>query len=233
MNMIFPGFPEDNSTQIRIPEQFFRQVLSDIDDLGELKLTLNIFWRLDRVEGPVHYIHFTDLIEDTQLVQSMGSDPDTARTALEDSLQKAIRRGTLLQAELTLEDGQKKIICLNSPKGRAMVEAIQRGEWMMTESTHQPIDLYSEHPNIFQLYESNIGPLTPMIADALRDAEKTYQADWIEDAFRIAVERNKRNWHYIEAILHRWQEGGRDDRKDKQDRRDTEEARRRYREWEK
>jgi DNA replication protein DnaD len=71
-----------------------------------------------------------------------------------------------------------------------------------------------------------------MIADALRDAEKTYQANWIEDAFRIAVERNKRNWHYIEAILHRWLEGGRDDRKDKQDRRDTEEARRRYKEWE-
>jgi fucose permease len=43
----------------------------------------------------------------------------------------------------------------------------------------------------------------------------------------------KRNWHYIDAILQRWQEGGRDDRKDKQDRRDTEEARRRYGEWEK
>jgi DnaD/phage-associated family protein len=114
-----------------------------------------------------------------------------------------------------------------------VVAAIQRGEWRVTDSLKQPIELYPEHPNIFQLYEANIGPLTPLIADALRDAEKTYQADWIEDAFRIAVERNKRNWHYIEAILNRWQEGGRDDRKDQQDRFNAEEARRKYREWEK
>jgi len=231
--MTFPGFPEDNSPKIRIPEQFFRQVLYEIDDLDELKLTLYVFWRLDRMEGPVHYMYFKDLMEDSRLVQSMGSKPKTTRAALEDNIQKAVRRGTLLQAEITHEEGPDKIICLNSPKGRAVVDAIQRGEWRMTESTHQPIDIYTEHPNIFQLYEANIGPLTPLIADALRDAEKTYQADWIEDAFRIAVERNKRNWHYIEAILHRWQEGGRDDRKDKQDRRDTEEARRRYGEWEK
>jgi DNA replication protein len=231
--MTFSGFPEDNSTKICIPEQFFHQVLYEIDNLDELKLTLYIFWRLNRMEGPVHYVRFTDLLEDTRLIQSMGSDPGTARTALDDGLQMAIRRGTLLQAELTGETGSDKIICLNSLKGRAVVDAIQRGEWRMTESTDQLINLYSEHPNIFQLYEANIGPLTPMIADALRDAEKTYQADWIKDAFRIAVERNKRNWHYIEAILRRWQEGGRDDQKDKQDRRDTEEARRRYGEWEK
>jgi DnaD/phage-associated family protein len=102
----------------------------------------------------------------------------------------------------------------------------------VTDRANEPIDIYSEHPNIFQLYEANIGPLTPILADALRDAEKSYPADWIEDAFRIAVERNKRNWHYIEAILHRWQEGGLDDQKGKQDRRDTKEARRRYGEWE-
>jgi len=231
--MTFPGFSEDNPNKIRIPEQFFRQVLSEIDDLDELKLTLYTFWRLDRMEGPVHYLRISDLMNDSKFIQPKGIDLDTARTAIANDIKKAVRRGTLLQAELNLEEGQEKIICLNSPKGRAVIEAIQRGEWNTTDSTYQPIDIYSEHPNIFQLYEANIGPLTPMIADALRDAEKTYQANWIEDAFRIAVERNKRNWHYIEAILHRWQEGGRDDRKDKQDRRDTEEARRRYSEWEK
>lgn len=229
--MAFPGFPEDISNQIRIPEQFFRQILFEIEDLAELKLILYIFWRLDRMEGPFHYIRFTDLIGDKKLVQSLGNDSGKAKDVLEVSLQQAVRHGILLQAELALEDRREKIICLNSPKGRAAVEAIQRGEWKMPDGKHNSIDIYSEHPNIFQLYEGNIGPLTPMIADALRDAEKTYQADWIEDAFRIAVERNKRNWRYIEAILHRWQEGGRDDQKKQQDRRDTEEAIRKYGEW--
>jgi DnaD/phage-associated family protein len=231
--MTFKGFSEDNLTQIRIPEQFFRQVLFEIDDLNELKLTLYIFWRLERMESPIHYILFSDLMGDSRLVQSLGSASNTSVTNLEECLHKAVLRGTLLQANLIQEDGEDKIICLNSPKGRAVIEAVNCGDWKSIAGSVPPVDFYPDHPNIFKLYESNIGPLTPMIADALRDAESTYQADWIEDAFQIAVERNKRSWHYIEAILHRWQEGGRDDRKDKQNRRDTEEARRRYGEWEK
>jgi DNA replication protein len=231
--MTFPGFPENLTNQIRIPEQFFDQVLLNVKNLSELKLILYIFWRLERMEGPIHYVRFSDLLKDARLVGSLVKEPSTALTSIASTLKRTVRHGTLLQAEITSEVGHDTIICLNSPKGRAAIAAIQRGEWRVTDSTNQPVELFTEHPNIFQLYEANIGPLTPLIADALRDAEKTYQADWIEDAFRIAVERNKRNWHYIEAILHRWQEGGRDDRKDQQDRFNAEEARRKYREWEK
>lgn len=231
--MTFPGFPEELTNHIRIPEQFFRQVLPEVDNLDELKLTLYVFWRLERMEGTFHYLLFTDLMKDPQWIQSFRADPDKARSAIKSALKRAIKRGTLLESDISSGVVKDKLICLNSSKGRAAVEAIQRGEWRVTDHLNPSIDIYTEHPNIFQLYEANIGPLTPLIADALRDAEKTYQANWIEDAFQIAVERNKRNWHYIEAILHRWQEGGRDDRKDQQARRDTEEARRRYGEWEK
>jgi len=227
--MSFPGFPEEITNAIRIPDQFFRHVLLSVDKLDELKLTLYLFWRLERMEGFFHYIRFNELLKDTQLVSAMTKDPNHASTSLRTALRKATKRGTLL--EVDVEDEQDTIICLNSPKGRAVVDAIKRGEWRASQGTHPPIEIYAERPNIFQLYEANIGPLTPLIADALRDAERTYQADWVEEAFRIAVERNKRNWHYIDAILHRWQEGGRDDRKDQPDRRDTEEARRRYAKW--
>ena len=56
-------------------------------------------------------------------------------------------------------------------------------------------------PNIYTLYEENIGPLTALIAEELREAEETYPADWIEEAFREAVRMNKRNWKYVHAIL--------------------------------
>ncbi len=231
--MTFPGFPEESTHLIQIPEQFFRQVLPAIDNLDELKLTLYIFWRFERMEGAFHYLCLTELLEDPQWVQSFKSDPDKARSAIKSALKRAIKHGTLLQSDISTDSGKDKLICLNSPKGRAVMAAIQRGEWRAPGNLCPPVEIYSEHPNIFQLYEANIGPLTPLVADALRDAEKTYQANWIADAFQIAVERNKRNWKYIEAILHRWQEGGRDDRKDQQARRDTEEARRRYGDWEK
>jgi DnaD/phage-associated family protein len=75
--------------------------------------------------------------------------------------------------------------------------------------SHQPPET-EESSNIFTLYEENIGMLTPMIADELRDAEQLYSAELIEDAFREAVSRNKRKWKYIEAILKSWASEGRE-----------------------
>ncbi|MGD9091874.1 MAG: DnaD domain protein, partial [Anaerolineales bacterium] len=118
---------------------------------------------------------------------------------------------------------------LNTPKGRAAVRAINEGEWLHTGDPQLPVELIPDKPNIYRVYEKNIGPITPMIAEELREAEKTYSPQWIEDAVRVAVENNVRNWRYVSAILERWQLKGRDERKD---RRDTEKARLRYKEWE-
>ena len=67
-----------------------------------------------------------------------------------------------------------------------------------------------ERPNIYDLYEQNIGLLQPLLAEQLLEAERDYPREWIEDAFRIAVENNARNWRYIDAILRRWAAEGRD-----------------------
>jgi DnaD/phage-associated family protein len=70
------------------------------------------------------------------------------------------------------------------------------------------VEILPERPNIYTLYEDNIGLLTPMIADALKDAEKEYPAHWLEEAVHEAVAHNKRSWRYIQAILKRWETEG-------------------------
>ena len=72
-----------------------------------------------------------------------------------------------------------------------------------------PIQVQIDRPNIFVLYEQNIGLLSPLIADELKDAADQYPAEWIEAAFREAVLHNKRKWTYIRAILRRWETEGR------------------------
>jgi DnaD/phage-associated family protein len=124
---------------------------------------------------------------------------------------------------------EQDLYFLNTSRGRATVEAIQNGEWRPSGDPLTPVELGPERPNIYHLYEQNIGPMTPLMADALQDAEDTYRNEWIEEAFRIAVENNVRNWRYVEAILRRWHERGYDGRKT---RRDTEKSRRQYSEWE-
>jgi len=64
--------------------------------------------------------------------------------------------------------------------------------------------------NIFALYEENIGLITPLIAEELKEAEKRYPGKWIEEAFREAVVLNKRSWRYIARILENWASGGKD-----------------------
>ena len=88
----------------------------------------------------------------------------------------------------------------------------------MTAPSNPPLD----RPNIFKLYEENIGPLTPLLADALKDAEQTYPPEWVAEALEIAVKSNKRNWNYVEAILSRWKEEG---HAKEQNRRDAKELR--------
>jgi DnaD/phage-associated family protein len=220
----FNGFPEGKTRLTPLPGPFFADLLPEIDHLGELKVTLYVFWQLDRREGTFRFLRRADFAGDERFMQGLGKSPREAEAALDDALERAAGRGTLLKAVVGAEDGEQTYYFLNSPRGRAAIEAIRSGRWQPSAQFRAPVELGQERPNIFRLFEENIGPLTPMIAETLRDAEKDYPIDWIEDAIRIAVEINKRSWRYVEAILRRWREEGRNE----QDRRDSEEDRRRF-----
>ena len=101
---------------------------------------------------------------------------------------------------------------MNAPAERGALGKIQSGEITVSDIKTGAPDYTEtdESPDIFTLYERNIGMLTPMIADELKEAEKLYPFDWIEDAVREAVNHNKRKWSYISAILERWAQEGRE-----------------------
>lgn len=63
-------------------------------------------------------------------------------------------------------------------------------------------------PNNFVLYESNIGALTPMIADSIKYADRTYSPEWVARAIEEAAKSNVRKWNYIEGILRGYKERG-------------------------
>jgi DNA replication protein len=226
----FKGFSEGKVRLIPLPGPFFTDLLPEIDHLGELKVILYAFWRLDHMEGIFRYLRRIDFAGDEQFMNGFSEESQEAESQLDMALDRAVLDGILLKAVLPLETDEI-LYFVNTPKGRAAIQAIEQGRWQPTGDEQMPIELALERPNIFRLYEENIGPLTSLIGDALREAETEYPQDWVEDAFRIAVENNKRNWRYIQAILRRWQEKGRHERQ-QQDRRDTEKDRRRYAEWE-
>ena len=225
----FKGFPDGKIHQIQVPDLFIKDLLPEMNHLGELKICLYIFWRMDHMEGPFRFVRKTDIFEDKSFMAGLGPTQTAAAAMLDESLEHAVRQGLLLDAEISLGSDLEKIYLLNSPKGRAALRAIQSGRWKPISPDQGSQPLLDEPPNIFRLYEENIGPLTPMIAEGLNDAEKTYPLVWIEEAIRISVQNNKRSWRYAETILERWRREGKHGKKEKsEDRPDSDEARRRY-----
>ncbi len=225
----FKGFPDGKTRLIQLPGSFFTELLPQFDNLDELKLILYFFWRLDQLEGAFRYLRCADIFADAGFIAGMGATPEAAQAAIEAALEQAVARGALLHARLDFEAGTQSVYFLNSPKGRAAIRAIQNGSWRLAKGAQQPILEVIEPPNIFRLYEENIGPLAPMIADGLKEAEATYPLPWIEEAIRIAVEKNVRNLRYITAILERWRREGKHGEKDKsKDRPDSPETGRAY-----
>lgn len=203
----FRGFT-DSETFTQLPDSFF-QLLKEINDADELKVTLHLLWRVEHIDSP-----FRALSEDDFDGKALGLGVEEIKSGLK----KAVKRGSMLK----VKKEAAVYFLLNSPRGRAAVQAIESGKWNPED---KGFALPVERPNVFRLYEENIGPLTPMIADTLKDAEETYETDWIVDALELAVKNNKRNWKYIEAILKRWKEEGRGE---KQSGRNAEKDRRKY-----
>jgi len=225
----FPGFPNGKVHQVPIPGPFFEDLMLQSASREELLITLQAFWLLDQLEGTFRYLRVKDFSSDARFMGSLADNVKIATKKLINGLVQCVERGTFITASIRFQDKEETCYFLNSPKGRAAVRAISSGQWVPGENISASIDVPEELPNIFRLYEENIGPITPMLAEALSDAEETYPLHWIEEAIQIAVERNKRSWRYAEAILKKWHVEGRNAKKEHpQDRRDSAENRRRY-----
>ncbi|NPA90536.1 MAG: DnaD domain protein [Chloroflexi bacterium] len=207
----FRGF--DREEKVTVPAQFFTELLPFIEDRAELMVTLYALYLADTFGEEHPFFRAEDLAQDRTFYQGLADPQRTSEEALQEGLERAVARGTLLHVrsrqgpDTQVEDWY----CLNTPANRERLDALARGELVGTWALppEHPTAWEPVRPNIFTLYEQNIGLLQPLIADELRQAEQEYPAEWIEEAFRIAAERNVRHWKYIRAILERWAREGR------------------------
>lgn len=206
----FAGFPSGRVSYTPIPNLFISELLAEIDDLAELKLTLYLFWALYHQKGTPRYLTLTELqSEGTLLAGFPVTAGHSALEALQDAVQRAVERRTVLQLDIVNEAGETSYLFLNTPQGRSAVSDVKSGALILESAgrVREP-HIHRERPTIYELYEQNIGLLTPLISEQLTLASTTYPEEWITEAFTIAVEHNARNWRYIFAILERWTSRG-------------------------
>jgi DNA replication protein len=178
---------------ISLPDSFFTQVMPAIQNLAELKVVLYVAHIiLRKQESSAHHsersVTYSELKSEISRLL-----PDLSQETLRQALNSAVEHGALSRSTSNINEVLEDVFSL----------PIDSGETAAV--------------NVFALYEQNIGIITPMIAEELKEAEKLYPTQWIEDAFKEAVALNKRSWRYIARILERWASEGKDSGEYKRD----------------
>lgn len=208
------GFKSPNYTQV--PNDFFTYI-SDMEE-SELRVTLVMI----RETFGYHRKNFRMGIK--KLAAATGLSLNGARAGAE----FAETRGTFRRMNPSASGSAEwELIVIESENGGSSTSeegslteplSVQSMNWKGSTSEllsgikesnkEKERNTTSSTQNNFVLYESNIGPLTPMIADAIKDAEQTYSQEWVSRAILEAAKSNVRNMKYIEAILHGYAQRG-------------------------
>jgi len=205
----FEGFPASYQGTV-IPNVFFSAVLPQIEDADELKLSLFLFRESYAKKGRPQYVRFSELAALKSLEQSLTKAAAPYPAALHTALDRVVARGTFIRLALTSEAGVDAIYLLNTAANRRELQRIADGETVIPGAEPLPEETgATPTPNVFSLYENNIGELTPILAQQLEQAAAEYPADWLSDAIREAADLNKRSWRYIQRILENWRNEGR------------------------
>jgi DNA replication protein len=219
------GFP-NSGVATAVPNQFFSRILPQIESVEELVVTLYVFFAQQVTRRSPRFVTRRELEGDATLAASLARLA-AGEGALERGLERSVWRGTLLRARKHSGDREDEVYVVNTPANRKALEALAGSGVRMEEPVAAAVE--RDGSGIFALYEQNIRPITPLIAEELAEAEKTYPQDWIRDAFREAVSLNKPSWRYVDSILRRWEAEGRRDEKSGRDSQ-VEWLERRYRE---
>ena len=202
------GFP----TRVRstpVPNPLLGPILEQIEDMAELKCTLRLVKLLHEKKGFPRSVSHGELLADPVLAKGLAGAPGGPRAAVERGVRLAVKRGVFIQTRRGQGGAGARAYLLNTEANRRGAE--KTGDAVQAPGEPEPFEGPFERPNVFAVYEDNIGMLNPMIAEELKDAEERYPQDWIEDAFREAVKSNKRSWRYVSAVLERWEREGRGD----------------------
>jgi len=216
----FNGFPEGETDHIIIPPDYFVNYLPLVDDLDELKLNLIILWISSQSEKLLLLFSLENLTADPNIFNIFNRDQSRIQNALE----KSVKRESLLI--IFEEKTNKTLYFLNTPFNKIIFEEIKAEKISLADFSSNELVSMNHPSNIFRLYEENLGILTPMITEILKEDESEFPAHWIREAIQIAVQHNARNWKYVHAILVSWKNEG----KNGKDKKNTQRTRDQYRE---
>jgi DNA replication protein len=203
----FNGFPARITQFTPIPNLVFSSLLPQITDITELKVLFYIFELIYPKKGNLRFVTYNELSSHS------GAADDPHQEILRQALEGLINKHVILHLALKDRAKQQDIYFINNEANQLAIEKIKNGETVLPGLKAEVVipPKLEETSDIFTLYEQNIGMLTPLIADELKESRKQYSEIWINEAIKEAAAQNKRSWRYISRILEHWATEGKDD----------------------
>ena len=207
----FGGFPA-RPQSAAIPHVFFTDVMPRLTDAVALAVAVSAFHLLAKKKGFPRYLIREDFDADPGLSTFIENSPIAdAEWAIGAALEQLVAIEMVLPLAIGADGDEQDLYFLNAPADRRGLETMRAGAVTPPRVMRRPVA--SGSSSAYALYESLIGPVSPLMADELADAERLYPADWLEAAFREAAAQNARSWRYVSRILERWAIEGPDDEK--------------------
>ena len=189
---------------ITISNNILEKSIENFNDITELKIFLRILYLIHQKQN-INIISFDEISKD-DVISKLLEDSNSLIKEQKPKILKQVCDGLVMNELIHQKTytnsitGEKKNVFFIDSFAKENIQTNQNG---ITDSNTKKPD------NIFQLYEDNIGMLNPMIVDELIEAENKFPFNWIIDAVKESVTRNKRNWRYIHTILDTWDREGR------------------------
>lgn len=188
-----------------LPSQFFVDLLPVIEDIEELRVTLYACYAIARRRGPLRAVRASELASEAPLARAFAHTGGAE--AIRVALDAAVTRGTLVACPLA--DGDA-LYFMNNDAGRRARMRVQAGALEAPALAARPPAPAARPPRAAEVYEQEIGVLSPAVADAIAEAAARWPEPWLIEAIRLAALRNARSWRYALAVLERWEAEGRD-----------------------
>lgn len=194
---------------IALPSDLIKRLIAHEHDPSTIKVVLTVARLATEHAAPA--IPVSILLSDPVLrkgLQPRGTDRDPEADIIR-AIDVAVARGFLVRLRVTEPSisAETSWVALATPEALATAHRDPARLLPKSQTIRYPVTL--ERPNAFALYEQNIGPLTPLIAEQIAEALERYPEEWVESAIVEAVHYGRRNWRYIQRILEIWATKGR------------------------
>ena len=145
----------NNKKNFSFPIEILTKVLKKIENIETIKFLIFTLYRFQAENLKIQFFTKSQIESSNSLSEILA---DIKK--LDIILKELVDLGVFISIETNYKNKKEQLYLLNNARNRAAIRAIETGEWLPKSNVEEIT--FVDRPNIYQLYEDNIGALTPM-----------------------------------------------------------------------